>query len=63
MTEPKPTPDWLHPFWEGLRPDPLPEPPEGLTDRDRALWEIGARAGIIQGRELERQDRERWGNG
>lgn len=39
-------------FRRGIRPDPLPEPPEGLSTEERSAWLLGAAAGIEQGRRL-----------
>jgi hypothetical protein len=44
--------DMMKAFWAGLKPDPLPEPPEGLSEHDTATWRIGARAGVMLGRRL-----------
>ncbi len=51
-TNPNPMDDLTAAFWEGLKPDPLPEPPEGLSDKDRALWLSGAQQGVMLGRRL-----------
>jgi len=52
MTNNDPINDVLKAFWLALRPDPLPPAPEWMSEVQRTAWELGARAGIRQGRRL-----------
>jgi hypothetical protein len=52
MTNTAPINEVFKAFWRGIAPDPLPPIPEALPADPRDAWEVGARAGIRQGRRL-----------
>lgn len=58
MTNTAPINEVFRAFWLGLLPDPLPPMPESLPADPRDAWEVGARAGIRQGRRLAGAEHE-----